>query len=312
MKIYIAFDFIDGPSGGGNQFLRNLHDEFFKKSVYCDDPSQADVILFNGHHNPNEIGRLKNKFLNKFFVHRIDGVYKLYNNSTDVRQDISFKMNELFSDATIFQSDWAYKELIKQGLKLQNKFNKVISNAADNKVFFPHLSYLTQEHPDKINIISTSWSNNPNKGTFFYNYLDGRLDFSKYTLTFIGNSPTNFKNAKCIPPLNRQDLANELKSKDIFFFPSRYECCSNSLIEGISCGLVAVALNSGGNIELINRHNAGVLFNNKDDLICKIQEVSYNIRERRDRITPPTLDNISNQYINFFKQCIKLTLASTT
>jgi len=309
MKIYIAFDFIDGPSGGGNQFLRNLHDEFLKKGVYCNDPSQADVILFNGHHNPNEIGRLKNKFSNKFFVHRIDGVYKLYNRPTDIRQDISFKMNEVFSDATVFQSKWAYTELIKQGLNLQNKPNRVISNAADNKVFFSRPSYLTREHSDKINIVSTGWSDNPNKGTSFYNYLDSHLDFSKYTLTFIGNSPTKFKNAKSILPLNREDLANELKSKDIFFFPSKYECCSNSLIEGISCGLIAIALNSGGNIELINRCNAGVLFDNKEDLICKIKEISYNIKERREGITPPVLDIISNQYINFFKRCIESTLA---
>ena len=64
MQIYIAFEFINGPSGGGNQFLRSLRNEFLKKYVYCNDPSRAYIILFNGHNNPDEIGRLKNKISN--------------------------------------------------------------------------------------------------------------------------------------------------------------------------------------------------------------------------------------------------------
>jgi glycosyltransferase involved in cell wall biosynthesis len=305
MKIYIAFDLSKEPSGGGNQFLNNLNSEFVKKNVRSDSASNAEVILFNAHHHMREVLELKNKFPQKTFIHRIDGLYKLYNNPEDERQDMSFAMNISIANATIFQSNWAREKHIEEGLGLQGKPNKVILNAADNEVFFPRLLHSTQENPNKINIISTGWSSNPNKGTSFYRYLDDHLDFSKYTLTFIGNPPAKFKNIKTIPPLNRENLANKLKSKDVFFFPSRHECCSNSLIEGISCGLVAVALDSGGNTELINKCSAGVLFNSEEDLIAKIEEVSHNVRERRGKIKAPNLDEASNQYIKFFEECIK-------
>ncbi len=305
MKIYIAFKFSQGPSGGGNQFLNNLRKEFIKKDVYSYSANDAEVILFNAHNNLIETLELRNKFPQKTFVHRIDGLYKLYNNPEDERQDTSFAMNMSIANATVFQSNWAREKHTEQGLEPQSKPNKVILNAADSEIFFPHPSRLTQEHSDKINIISTGWSSNPNKGTSFYRYLDDHLDFSKYTITFIGNSPAKFKNIKNIPPLDRKDLANELKSKDIFFFPSKHECCSNALIEGISCGLVAVALDSGGNTELVNECSAGVLFNSEEDLITKIEEASHNIRERGDEIKAPSLDETSNQYIKFFEECIK-------
>jgi glycosyltransferase involved in cell wall biosynthesis len=305
MKVYIAFNISKGSSGGGNQFLNNLYNEFIRKNVYTNYPDEAEIIIFNGHHDSEGISTLKNTFPNKVFVHRIDGLYKLYNNVDDTRQDIAFKMNEYFSDATIFQSNWAYEEHIKQGLRLKNKPYTIIENAANDKIFYPKPPTINENTSRKVNIISTIWSPNPNKGVLFYEYLDSNLDFKKYTFTLVGNSSTKFKHIKHIPSLGRGDLANELKCNDIFLFPSKYECCSNSLIEGMSCGLVAVALNSGGNIELINRHNAGVLFNTNEDLISKIEEVSRNIGERRDKITPPTLDDVSNQYINFFERCIK-------
>jgi glycosyltransferase involved in cell wall biosynthesis len=305
MKTYIAFNLSQKSSGGGNQFLNNLRGEFIKKNVYSDSANNAEVILFNAHHNSTEALKLRHKFPEKTFIHRIDGLYKLYNNSGDERQDMSFAMNISIANATVFQSNWAREKHIEEGLELQGKPNKVISNAADNEIFFPHPSHLTQESPNKINIISTGWSSNPNKGTSFYKYLDDHLDFSKYTLTFVGNPPAKLKNIKTIPPLDRKELANELKSKDLFFFPSRHECCSNSLIEGVSCGLVAVALDSGGNTELINKCNAGVLFNSEEDLIAKIEEASRNVKERRGEIKAPNLNEVSDQYIKFFKECIE-------
>ena len=51
MKIYIAFKFSQGPSGGGNQFLNNLRKEFIKKDVYSYSANDAEVILFNAHNN---------------------------------------------------------------------------------------------------------------------------------------------------------------------------------------------------------------------------------------------------------------------
>src|SRR3989339_667991 len=73
LKIHIVFKFKNGPWGGGNQFLKALCDEFKKNGIYEDDPAKADAILFNSHHKLKEVLKLKFKYPQKKFIHRIDG-----------------------------------------------------------------------------------------------------------------------------------------------------------------------------------------------------------------------------------------------
>ena len=59
MRVYIAYDIVDAPTGGGNQFLRLLREDLKVRNLYSEEPSLADVILFNGHHNISEIAKIK-------------------------------------------------------------------------------------------------------------------------------------------------------------------------------------------------------------------------------------------------------------
>jgi len=49
MKIFISYPLTDNPSGGGNQFLRNLKKEFLELNTLTDLAKEGDVILYNGH-----------------------------------------------------------------------------------------------------------------------------------------------------------------------------------------------------------------------------------------------------------------------
>ena len=51
MKVFISYKTKGEAWGGGNQFLKNLKDKFLKMQQICDDPKDADIILFNSHHN---------------------------------------------------------------------------------------------------------------------------------------------------------------------------------------------------------------------------------------------------------------------
>ena len=70
---------------------------------------------------------------------------------------------------------------------------KVIYNAVDNKIFF-------RGNKEKINypikLIYDSWSSNIKKGFNYLKFLDENLDFAKFEMKFIGNSPFTFKNIK--------------------------------------------------------------------------------------------------------------------
>ena len=51
MKINFIFDLQDGPTGGGNNFLKLLKNKFIQDDLYTEDPNQADIFLFNSHHH---------------------------------------------------------------------------------------------------------------------------------------------------------------------------------------------------------------------------------------------------------------------
>ena len=49
MKISICYEFVEGPWGGINQFLKSLKKEFINQGFFEEDIEKADILLFNGH-----------------------------------------------------------------------------------------------------------------------------------------------------------------------------------------------------------------------------------------------------------------------
>ncbi len=58
----------------------------------------------------------------------------------------------------------------------------------------------------------------------------------------------------------RKDVAGFLNGFDIFALPSLSEGCSNVIQEAMTCGLPVVASRVGGNPELVNHEQTGILF----------------------------------------------------
>ncbi len=298
MKIHIVFNIKNTPTGGGNQFLKALKKYFISKKIYTDNSEKADVFLFNSHHFIPEVIRLKNKYPQKIFVHRIDGPIRLYSEMSDKRDHIINLTNKYIADATIFQSEWSRKQNLDLGLK-QNKFEAVISNAPDNSIFNTNEKSEFRKF-GKIKIIATSWSSWYKKGFDIYKWLDQNLDNSKYEMTFCGNSPVKFENIKHIKPLPSNLLAKQLKKHDIYITASQKDPCSNSLIEALHCGLPAIVLNDGGHNEIIKE--AGEIFNKKEEIILLLDKISKNYDNYIRKITNPDIEKISENYLLFFKK----------
>lgn len=307
LKISIAYNFHKGAWGGGNQFLKGLRKIFIKKGIYENNPSKANCILFNSHHNIQEILRLKLKYQKeKVFIHRIDGpLYLVRGNDINLDRKI-YEINNIIADGIILQSEWSRLKNYSIGLK-RNIFETVIQNACDKTIFFPNQKKQNKEKEiKKCKLIAVSWSKNFNKGFDLYQFLDKNIDFNRYSMKFVGNSPISFKNIEHLDPINSRKLSNMLRESDIYITGSRNDPCSNSLIEALSCGLPCIALNDGGHPEIIKK--GGELFNTCEECIQKIQLVKENYEIYRKNIITPDFNDISEQYLNFIKKIYDLQL----
>jgi len=303
MKIYILYNFQDQPWGGGNQFLKALKKEFIKLGIYEENPEKADIILFNSYpfraeYLFKQVLNLKQKYPNKITIYRLDGPISLIRGQDKDLDKIVCLFNKIFVDGIIFQSNWCKKQN-KKYFNILSKYETVTHNAPDNEIFnkIDKKKFNPQE---KIKLIATSWSANWRKGFEIYKYLDENLDFSRYEMTFAGNSPIKFKNIKQMEPVTSKKLAQILKQQDIYITASQNDPCSNSLIEALSCGLPAVALNDGGHPELIQK--GGELFNGQENIVEKIEKITQNYNHYQSQIPEFSIKKTAQDYYEFAKK----------
>jgi glycosyltransferase involved in cell wall biosynthesis len=293
-KIHILYEFIEGPWGGGNQFLKALRSYFRKADVYAEQPEAAEVVLFNSHHYLGGVLKLKRMYPNKILIHRVDGPVSYVRGKDRAVDRTIFRFNSFLADGTIFQSSWSRDKNYELGIK-KSPYKTVIMNAPDPDIF--NREGKRQFSDKKVKLVATSWSENIRRGFEIYQYLDDHLDFSRYEMTFIGNSPIEFKNINWIRPVPSKELAGILREHDIYITASRNDPCSNALIEALHCGLPAVARNDGGHPEIIGQ--AGTLFASDKEVIKAIQKAAENYHYFQQKISLPTLDEIGQRYYDF-------------
>jgi len=296
MKINILHEFIDGAWGGGNQFLKGLRNYFISNNVYIDDYHNADVILVNSKDKLDLAYSIKNSF-NKKIVHRIDGIFGIYRNDPQLDKLVHNFANQV-SDGVIYQSVWSRDRHQERGLNKQ-EHEVVIYNAANPNIFNTNYD---KQHNKKIKLITTSWSPNWGKGFKTLQYLDTNLNFNKYDYEFVGQSPIRFKNIKMTNALPQEELVKKLQNSDIFFTATENDTCSNSLLEALSCGLPTIGFNSGGTPEIIS--NGGKVYNNLEDILPLVDEVSANIDNFRKNINVDDMETIGKKYLEFIREIL--------
>lgn len=292
-KIFVSYPIRNTPWGGGNQFLRAFHDYLQELGLLASNLDDADVTLINSHHFPRNLESLmrwRRADSSRRIMHRLDGPLGAVRGSArDHHLDqLVFSFNQCFADGSVFQSQWSLNRTLEAGYIPQSPVS-IIGNVADPKFFFPPRR---KSGSSKIRIVASSWSQNLKKGFPILASLDSKLDFGRFELTFIGNSPLKFENITCLPPMNSRKLGEELRKHDMYLTASQDDPCSNALLEGIASGLYPVALDSGGNPEILR--NKGTLFEDATDLLeilnhfasnpNNLRGSSGNIEEEQNRL----------------------------
>lgn len=302
MYIHVLYKTMSEPWGGGNQFLKGLIKQFESRGCYVQDIENADIILFNSHQNIEKVIASARKFPEKIFIQRLDGPMVLYNDIYDRRDAVAYQLSRYLADGVIFQSVWSETRNKQNGLAIDRQYSTVIKNAADPRFFFPARDN-AKPALGNIRIVISSWSNNWKKGFDYYSFLDKNLDFTRFDVTFVGNSPVKFNNFRVIPPLESDKLGELLRSSDIYVTASQNDPCSNSLVEAMSCGLPSLVLDSGGHPELIS--SGGLVFRGKSDLIQKLELLKDDLESYRASIEVLDIVTTVNHYLEFMENVTK-------
>jgi glycosyltransferase involved in cell wall biosynthesis len=298
--VHILYNFVAGPYGGGNQFLKALRSEFQRLGAYAEQPEAAEILLFNG----NPVGDFAMvdllhgvycRFPGKIYLCRLDGPTLLIR-GRDRHHDLLLKgICEAYMDGIIFQSEWCRGQ--HQGLTGITSFHEtVIPNAPDRTIFHPS-GRLSFARDRRIRVIATSWSSNLRKGFEVYRYLDQHLDWSRYAMTFVGNSPFEFKNIRWVKPQPSAALAHVLRNHDIYLTASQSDPCSNSLLEALHCGLPVLALNDGGHPELVG--HGGLLFDRREEVPEKLARLVDSYETFQGALPLNDIGRVAQSYLDF-------------
>lgn len=215
-----------------------------------------------------------------------------------------------FVTTTIFQSDYSAQAYRKQGF---SGHSVTVRNGADEDMFNYERRLLfglrtvprTTWSGGPLKVVISTWSTDPNKGFSDYLEIDRGLDGrGDVEVTLVGRMPANldFRNIRHVGAMTRRKLAEFLKQQHVLLTLSRFETCSNALIEGLNCGLPAIYLDSGSNPELAGDY--GVKWNGDfDAALAQVKDCYHDIFDRLPN-NPFRLTLVANAYQNLFSSVI--------
>jgi len=292
--VAIFHEFSPPPGGGGHQFLRALWRELERRGLRVENnriSTTTRACLFNSYNFDFE--RLRRfRRAGCRMVHRVDGPIGAYRGRDDGTDRRIWDANQELADATVFQSAYSLAKHLELGMEFKSP--RVVMNAADPGIF--HARERAQfDRKRKVRLISSSWSDNPNKGAATYKWIEEHLDWDRFEYTFVGRSPIPFDRIRMLRPMPSTQLSAILRRHDVYIAASHNDPCSNSLIEALCCGLPAVYLKSGGHPEIVGEGGLG--FDREQEIPEMLDRLVDDYERRQQQIRVPSLTEVTGQYL---------------
>jgi len=315
MKISIGSKIIQGPFGGGNEFLKNLKNYLEEKNykvINNLDDDDIDIILLTNSLIDSETSTFNNYDVD-YYINFINpsAIVIQRINECDERKGTK-KLNSTISklnknvDLNIFVSEWL--KSVYRNFDLYSKPSYVIKGGP-SEIIFNTNNKLKWNGVEKIKIVTHHWSNNIMKGFNEYKKLDTLLEkgLNEYLdFTIIGNVPKNlsFPNSKIINALSGSDLANELKKHHIYMTASINEPSGNHHMEGAMCGLPILYIDSGALPEYCKDY--GVMFN-IENFVYSLEKIKkkYDLLFKNLDSYPYTFIKAAEMYEKIFIEAIQ-------
>lgn len=295
--------------GGGSQFLTEMYDYLVAHghTVLTKLEDNIDVIFMldprpeEDGYSVNDIAFYKYHHPSTKVIHRI--------NDTDIARGTNFldemllKSNAI-ADETIFISEWIKTYYTSKGF---NKSSHVIYNGCNPKYFYPNLQKSKPTTP--IKLVTHHWSNNPNKGSLYYQLIDEYCQtHNDIEFTYIGRYWNGYqpKATTIIQPLCDEALGNALQKNDVYVTAAKFEACGMHHIEGAACGLpVLYHQHGGGVVDVCKNH--GVSFSNMNEFFIGLKKISedYDVYRNMINYQSLTIDTSCQEYLNVIEGIMK-------
>lgn len=310
-KILINRKIVQGPWGGGNNFVKSLYERLLANGYLLVDSLNEDIdliIMIDPRYDDlgisiNEIASYKKKNPNVKILHRINEC-DARKNTNDI--DKLLLIANQFADETVFISRWLKDYFVQKGF---SKSNKIIYNGCDSSHFYPQKNLENKKVQTPIKIVTHHWSDNWMKGFDAYKYLDQLCEKNpdKYQFTYIGRYAKEYspKATNLVKPLYGKELGDELRKHDVYVTASRWEPCGMHHIEGASSGMPIIYHKDGGGIvEGCEPH--GISFSSINQLAEKLDYAIGNYNEIISKIDYKFLsfERCLNDYLKLIQSIV--------
>ena len=294
MKLLVNRKPVTGPWGGGNHFIKTLHDKAVDYDIEIVHQFQENldgIFLIDPRYDElgisiNEVIRYKNAFPDTKIIYRANECDQRKGEKNQM--DPCIKAMGQISDACFFISNWIHKYHIDFDWKCRR--NIIIPNGTDKSIFKPSQ---TKKDNKKINLVTHHWSNNFMKGHDVYekidNWVKNRDDF---TFTYIGRSHAPLPNSELVEPLSGPDLGKLLSSFDVYISASRWDPGPNHIIESLACELPTYAhVDGGGASEFVGNSHT---YKDFDELVSILEKKQF---PKNQRMTPHDWNEVIKVYL---------------
>lgn len=296
MKILLNRQPVNGPWGGGNNFIISICNYFpiFGHEITYNIYDKIDIIFLqspfpdnNLNFSINDAILLKKKNPNLKIILRVNDC-DARKNTTNI--DDAWIKSSFYIDKTIFVSNWIKDYFINKGWACKD--NKVIYNGVNKDHFKPD----NKLNNGKTNIVTHHWSNNRMKGFDLYEEIDKfTINNLDYTFTYIGRELGTFKNTNIIKPLFGKFLGKELSKYDIYISGTKFDPGPNHILESIACEIPTYCqYDGGGAVEFVGINNS---FKETKDLINLLKTKNF----IKNDMLIDEWENITKNILNFIE-----------
>lgn len=306
MNVAFTVDPFSSRGGGSYSFARTLA-EFLRTqgvTIGFDLKKQHDLVLLFAH-----TGSFRwiawQKLRGARIVHRLDERIDAEESpARRVKHDQLIRLNR-YSDLTIFQSRFVEGNV---GAHLEDPRRVVIHNGVDAKLFTPAGPRIPLE--GRPAVLNTTWSVGDIKRLDrLQEILD--LPYPDLVLHLVGRHAKATGAWKDHPRVRihgektATEVAAFMRSADLFFFPSEFDPCPNTILEAMASGCPILYHPSGGTPELMG--DAGIPLDTSvavamQQALATAQTLRARSLERAPRFQ---IEVVAQQYLEALRKALK-------